>query len=276
MLIPTWITLKKLPLHYFGVAQEIAASLGTVLGKDAQNNHFKDPRFCIALDTSTRWETEIEIEDRITGNLLTILVDYANLPIRCRYCNALTHQIRDCPQKKTGTRQALHRSHLNRPGIHRNRQTIDEDGFTLIPHGNRQSTAGGTSEPQDAGNQIEAEAPGAFIPANTDMSSHPPSTPPAPPVSPSILPQFLPGNPPHVAPQPPSDHANSDPIISQSLPQPNLSVHHPNPDPVGRDDSFRATFQPTISPVPDDEDAQAHRSTNPNDSTPSLSLLFPT
>ena len=91
MLIPTWITLKKLPLQFFGVAQEIAASLGKVLGRDAQNSYFKDPRFCIALDTSTGWETELEIEDRVTGKLIPIIVDYANLPIRCRYCQALDH-----------------------------------------------------------------------------------------------------------------------------------------------------------------------------------------
>lgn len=80
MLIPTWITLKKLPLQFFGVAQEIAASLGKVLGKDSQNCYFKDPRFCIALHTSLGWETELEIEDRVTGKLISILVDYANLP----------------------------------------------------------------------------------------------------------------------------------------------------------------------------------------------------
>lgn len=97
MLIPTWITLKKLPLQYYGVAQEIAASLGRVIGKDTHNCHFRDPRFCIALDTSLGWETEIEIEDRVTGKLIPILVDYTNLPIRCRYCNDVNHQVKHCP-----------------------------------------------------------------------------------------------------------------------------------------------------------------------------------
>ena len=59
--------LKKLPLQFFGIAQDIAATLGKVLGKDTQNYYFKDPRFCIALDSSLGWETELEIEDRITG-----------------------------------------------------------------------------------------------------------------------------------------------------------------------------------------------------------------
>ena len=97
MLIPTWITPKKLPLQFFGVAQEIIVSLGKVLGKDAQNSYFKDPHFCVALDTSSEWETELEIEDRTTCKLIPILVDYSNLPIRCRYCCALSHQIKDCP-----------------------------------------------------------------------------------------------------------------------------------------------------------------------------------
>lgn len=59
MLIPTWRTLKKLPPQFFSVAQEIAASLGKVLGRDTQNCLFKDPKFCVALDTSSGWETEV-------------------------------------------------------------------------------------------------------------------------------------------------------------------------------------------------------------------------
>ena len=117
MLIPTWITLKKLPLQFFGVAHEIAASLGKVLGKDSQNCYFKDPKFYIALDTSRGWKTELEIKDRLTGKLTTILVDYANLPIRYRYCNNLSHQVHNCPQRNGNTRQAKQAdtSHPSRP-----------------------------------------------------------------------------------------------------------------------------------------------------------------
>ena len=104
MLIPTWIILKKLSLQFFGVALEIAASLGKVLGKDTQNSYFKDPRFCIALDTTLDWVTKLEIEDRFISKLIPILVDYANLPIRCRYCNDLSHQIRECPQRNGSMR----------------------------------------------------------------------------------------------------------------------------------------------------------------------------
>jgi hypothetical protein len=52
MFIPTWITLKKLPIQFSSVFHEIAASLDKFLEKDAQNGYFKDPRFCVFLDTN--------------------------------------------------------------------------------------------------------------------------------------------------------------------------------------------------------------------------------
>ena len=136
MLVPTWITLRRLPLQFFGVAQEIAATLGKVLGKDGQNSYFKDPRFCIALDTSQGWETEIEIENRLTGRLTTILVDYANLPIRCRYCCDLHHQVNVCPQRSGSVKHPNLAARNQAPQApsdapqRPNRPTVDEDGFT--------------------------------------------------------------------------------------------------------------------------------------------------
>lgn len=46
----------KLPIQFSSVAHEIAALLGKVFGKDAQNGYVKHPTFCIALDTSTGWK----------------------------------------------------------------------------------------------------------------------------------------------------------------------------------------------------------------------------
>ena len=149
MLIPTWITLKKLPLQFFGVAQEIVASLGKVLEKDAQNYYFKDPRFCIALDTSLGWKSELEIKDRFIGKLIPILVDYTNLPICCRYCNDFNHQTRACPQRNGSMRQAKQdtKSHPSMPvnllppevpPYNNNKTIVDEEGFISTSKHRRQ------------------------------------------------------------------------------------------------------------------------------------------
>lgn len=62
-LVPTWLTLKKLPCQFACVAKDIASNLGKVLAADEKNNIFSEPRFCVALDTINGWETELEIED---------------------------------------------------------------------------------------------------------------------------------------------------------------------------------------------------------------------
>ena len=174
MLIPTWITLKRLPLHFFSVAQEIAATLGRVLGKDAQNSHFKDPRFCVALDTSQGWKTEIEIEDRNTGKLISILVDYANLPIRCRYCNDLNHQVSACPQRSGSAQQLIsdprdvvkNQAPQHPPAaMAPTKPTVDEDGFTSTSRHRRQTAQRAPPEfrslhPQVAPKSTPAAAPG--------------------------------------------------------------------------------------------------------------------
>lgn len=43
MRIPTWITLRKLPDKFRGVAKQIAAGLEDVLGEDAKNAESYDP-----------------------------------------------------------------------------------------------------------------------------------------------------------------------------------------------------------------------------------------
>nr|PNR32341.1 hypothetical protein PHYPA_026467 [Physcomitrium patens] len=76
----SWITLKRPPWQHACVPSEIASNLGIVLARNESKSIIPGPHFCVALDTSNGWKTEIEIEDRIMHNL-TILVDYAHLPI---------------------------------------------------------------------------------------------------------------------------------------------------------------------------------------------------
>ena len=178
MLIPTWITLKKLPLQFFGVAQDIAATLEKVLGKDANNCYFKDPRFCIALDTSRGWETELEIEDCHTGKLIAVLIDYANLPIRCRYCHDLNHQISACPQRPGRMRQAKQDSKNNTSKMttqpsyvappQPNAPIADKDGFTLVDRPRRPGMQRGPPEfqPEDPRVALDSSPRRTIAPPN--------------------------------------------------------------------------------------------------------------
>jgi hypothetical protein len=47
--IPTWITLSNLQDEFRGVAHQIAAGLGEVLGASSDNSESKDPKFCVGL-----------------------------------------------------------------------------------------------------------------------------------------------------------------------------------------------------------------------------------
>ena len=224
MLIPTWITLKKLPLQYFGVAHEIAASLGKVLGKDSQNCYFKDPRFCIGLDTSRGWETELEIEDRTTGKLLTILVDYANLPIRCRYCYDLSHQIRDCPQRTNNMRTAKQTATIppSKPSNNQPADTppqVDAEGFTTVQRKNQPSPR----RPPEFSTVHDDEQP-AMVDEDHIMCSPPQDAPTSPslhqaqPTSAEISPNQLPTAPSNKVIQVSQVAGNNESSTSQVLP----------------------------------------------------------
>nr|PNR62206.1 hypothetical protein PHYPA_000630 [Physcomitrium patens] len=128
MLVPTWITLKKLPVQFTYVASTIASSLGKVLAADA----------------------ELEIEDHINQRLITILVDYTHLPIRCRLYLTVSYKIRDCPHR-SGAGQHIPRDERSpdcdtggpqhkpspsstyaRRGLHPRHAQLDKDGFITV------------------------------------------------------------------------------------------------------------------------------------------------
>ena len=286
MFIPTWITLKKLPLQFFGVAHEIAASLGKVLGKDSQNCHFKDPRFCIALDTSKGWETELEIEDRLSGKLITILVDYTNLPIRCRYCHDLNHQVRDCPQRNNNSRLPKQaesslptKSSCQQPSgapIQMNcNPTTDAEGFTTVQRRSQHTLRG----PPDFRILQEAEQ---LVTANATppTSSLPRDTPQAaPPSSPHQQVQSTPVeehlNHPsathgHQALTNSHETANAASLTPQVLPHLRSFIRH-GPNLVGYDTSHGSPHRSGGSPPGDD--SQNQMSVDP---AQTLRLHFPT
>ena len=102
MKIPTWITLKQVPVEFMGVLH-IAAGIGEVLGTDNSSNP-EEPRFCLALDAHLGWEPSITVTNETTQIKPTILIDYNFLPIRCRLCLDTSHCVRDCPSRPSHRR----------------------------------------------------------------------------------------------------------------------------------------------------------------------------
>ena len=133
---PTWVSLRNLPHEHQDQAIAIAESLGEVIGMDTANENAKDPRFCINLEISNGWATNIELETE--GGILPphiVLVDYDKLPIRCRVCLSWTHKASDC--QETNRRPTRGK---DRPGqihhMHRQEKgkniVVDEEGFQQV------------------------------------------------------------------------------------------------------------------------------------------------
>jgi hypothetical protein len=100
--VPTWVILKAVPDEFVGVIKQIAQSLGEILGINKRNTYSEDQRFCIALLSGMPYETILGIVNPVTRERSEIVIDYNNLPIRCRYCMAIEHLIKDCPGLNEG------------------------------------------------------------------------------------------------------------------------------------------------------------------------------
>jgi hypothetical protein len=66
MKIPTWIALRHLPEEFRGVAPQIAANLGKLLGTNSNNNDRTNPRFCVAIDSGAGWVPTIMVNNAHT------------------------------------------------------------------------------------------------------------------------------------------------------------------------------------------------------------------
>jgi hypothetical protein len=97
MKIPTWVTLRNISDEFRGVAHQIAAGIGEVLGSDIGTNSSDDPRFCLGLESGRGWQTSVVITNSATQLNSGVLIDYNFLPIRCRYCLNTAHCVKDCP-----------------------------------------------------------------------------------------------------------------------------------------------------------------------------------
>jgi hypothetical protein len=162
-----------------GVAQEIAAGIGEVLGLDENNDGVKDPRFCVGIPSG-------QVINAATNSKSTVLIDYNYLPIRCRACGDTKHCLKDCAlragnhrtaasQKKNSNRNRSTQSHGQRGANNRpdNANTssspskqpeVDNEGFQRPKHkgwrhpgpnfreeGNGGPTTGGGNSSEAAG-----------------------------------------------------------------------------------------------------------------------------
>jgi hypothetical protein len=80
------------------VAAKMAGRLGDLLGSDKRNAFTIDQRFCVGLVSGSGYKLKLGVCNESTGKKEVILIDYYNLPIRCRYCLSTDHLVRDCPR----------------------------------------------------------------------------------------------------------------------------------------------------------------------------------
>lgn len=106
--LPVWITLKGVRDELLSSAQELAAGIGVVLGRHRNNSMSSDQKFCVAVQSGKPFDLEIITENPVTGEAVTIQVDYNNLPIRCRLCLSTSHLIRDCEKSSTQRKATPH------------------------------------------------------------------------------------------------------------------------------------------------------------------------
>lgn len=82
--MPVWITLKSVPDKYRSSAQELAQSLGTVVGKHRGNQHNSDQKFCVTFKMGVPSDLTlgaVNPVNPVTGETTLIKIDYNNLPI---------------------------------------------------------------------------------------------------------------------------------------------------------------------------------------------------
>lgn len=89
-----------MPEEFFDVAKEIAAGIGDLPGCDSRNPTSVDQRFCVALQAGQGWYTTVGITNATTKEKSLIVVDYYNLPIRCRICHSIDYLAKECKGAK--------------------------------------------------------------------------------------------------------------------------------------------------------------------------------
>ena len=74
---------------------EIAKDLKELVGLDKCNDLRAKQRFCITLEFGEGWIIQLAVGNKSNNKQSITLVDYCNLLIRCRYCMATNHLVRE-------------------------------------------------------------------------------------------------------------------------------------------------------------------------------------
>lgn len=93
--LPTWISIRLLPLEYFHSSRAIAKHIGIVLAEEIPSDMSKDHRSCIALDFSKGWIASVGILS-VEGKMVEIPIDYDLFPLRCLACWDMSHYKDKC------------------------------------------------------------------------------------------------------------------------------------------------------------------------------------
>jgi hypothetical protein len=79
-----------------GVAHEILARIGKLIGEAASNSNRFDPRFCVLIPFGVGWESLVVVDNSYMKAKVEVMIDYDNLPIRCKFCYDTSHYFKDC------------------------------------------------------------------------------------------------------------------------------------------------------------------------------------
>ena len=64
--MPVWLTLKNVPEEFLSSAQEMAGTLGTVLGRHRGNPLSANQKFCVAIKTGVPFDLVLEAVNPVT------------------------------------------------------------------------------------------------------------------------------------------------------------------------------------------------------------------
>lgn len=96
--LPTWITIKKLPLEHMQLAHLVTAKVDVILGCDPENVTLRNPRFCVSVNVERGWTIKAELIAFTPTTFSQAIIDDDSLPIRCCYCLSMKHLIRSCQE----------------------------------------------------------------------------------------------------------------------------------------------------------------------------------
>jgi hypothetical protein len=249
LIVPVWISLRRIPLEYLDYARQLASQVGTVIGEDNRTSVNDDPRFCIALDVQEKFWLSKLIVPNIEGKTAQISIDYEDDQVKCKHCldhfylSARCPMLRRWPQKQISSEDErfttsngymrgkgdqsryqntkYHRNHRSKYLEPQTRRELEEGGFCVV-EGKRRNQGYHNHQQGNSQRQYRnLSVPTQSSYRNRDViMTDRSSTPPHKEVTPAPIPQQVlspPYHPPSPTPPPPSQ---AEPRAYQMPPMP--------------------------------------------------------